>query len=247
MKVVDYDGVASTYDRRYVRNRYDGILACLHTFIHAESGTAVAEVGCGTGHWLADLSQDWLRKVAGLDLSAGMLEQARAAAPTALLVRGSAERLPWRDACFDRIFCVNALHHFKDPESFIFECRRVLRPGGGLLTIGLDPHTGRDRWWVYDFFPAALLADRQRYPSTSKIREWLAAAGFRQPATQVAQHILAEKPFEAALNDGLVDRRATSQLLVISDADYESGIRRLAAERPVLRSDVLLYATTAWT
>ena len=87
-----------------------------------------------------------------------------------LLVRGTAERLPWADASFDRVFCVNALHHFFDARAFVTECRRVLRAGGGLLTIGLDPHTGLDRWWVYDFFPAALEADRQRYASTASIR-----------------------------------------------------------------------------
>ena len=26
-----------------------------------------------------------------------------------------------------------------------------------LLTIGLDPHHGADRWWIYEFFPAAWL------------------------------------------------------------------------------------------
>jgi ubiquinone/menaquinone biosynthesis C-methylase UbiE len=246
MHPVNYDVVAPAYDRRYDRNRYDGVRTCLHRFV--EGGPlAVAEVGCGTGHWLAELSPAGFPVLAGLDLSSGMLAQARAAVPTAWLVRGRAEQLPWADACLDRLFCVNALHHFRDRSAFVFECRRVLRPGGGLMTIGLDPHRGEDQWWVYDYFPPALRADLLRYPSTSMIRDALGAAGFREPTTDVAEHFHGQIPFEKAREQGFLDRRATSQLMVISDDDYDAGIKRLMAERPLLRSNVRLYATTAWT
>jgi len=243
---VNYDLVAPEYDRRYERNRYDGVRACLRRFLDDLRGAAVAEVGCGTGHWLAHLSGGTFRPLAGLDLSERMLEQAHIAAPQALLVRGTAGHLPWADDSFDRVFCVNALHHFPDQQGFILECRRVLRSGGGLLTIGLDPHNGADRWWVYDFFPAALHADRRRYPSTAVIRDWLGAAGFREPVTQVAQHLPAEIPFEVAQSEGRMDRRSTSQLMVISDEDYDAGMRQLMTAKPVLRADLRLYATTAW-
>jgi ubiquinone/menaquinone biosynthesis C-methylase UbiE len=246
MKPVDYDVVAPEYNRRYERNRYDGIRDCLHRFVDVHASKRVAEVGCGTGHWLADLSESGRCRLAGLDLSAGMLRQARAAVPAARLVRGTADRLPWPGACFDRVFCVNALHHFRHQQAFIYECRRVLRSGGGLLTIGLDPHSSDDQWWVYDFFPAARQADLLRYPAAETIREWLAAAGFRESATHVAQHIPAEMSLDEARREGFIDRSATSQLMVISDDEYETGMRRLLEERPVLRADLRLYATTAW-
>lgn len=246
MQPVNYDVVAPGYDRRYQRNQYDGVRACLRRFIGDAPGAAVAEVGCGTGHWLADLSDRRFRLLAGLDLSRRMLEQAQITAPKALLVRGTASRLPWADESFDRVFCVNALHHFPDKPAFISECRRVLRSGGGLLTIGLDPHRGDDRWWVYDFFPAALHADRRRYVSTGSIRDWLKTAGFREPVTEVAQHLPSEMTFEVARREGFIDRRSTSQLMVISDEDYAAGMSRMAAEQPVLRADLRLYATTAW-
>ena len=243
---VNYDVVAPEYERRYQRNRYDGVRACLHRFIDDAPGAAVAEVGCGTGHWLADLSDRRFSRLVGLDLSRRMLEQAHIAAPQALLVRGTASHLPWADDSFDRVFCVNALHHFPDQAACIFECRRVLRSGGGLLAIGLDPHTGADRWWVYDFFPAALEADRRRYASTATIRDWFSTAGFREPVTEVAQHLSSEISFEVAQRDGRVDRRSTSQLMVISDEDYAAGMRRMVTEQPVLRADLRLHATTAW-
>jgi ubiquinone/menaquinone biosynthesis C-methylase UbiE len=241
---VDYDVVAPAYDRRYERNRFDGVEATLHRFIDDAGCTDAVEVGCGTGHWLSALGGRSCT-VAGLDLSAEMLHRARSAAPFARLVRGRAEQLPWAAASFDRLFCVNALHHFDDAGAFMVEAHRVLRPGGALLTVGLDPHTHLDSWWIYDYFPAALEADRARYAPTARIRERMEAAGFLDPVTEVAQHLPAAVPFAAATERGMVDRRSTSQLMVVSDADYEEGVRRLRADRPVLHADLRLYATSA--
>jgi len=246
MQPVNYDVVAPAYDRRYEGNRYDGVRTVLQRFVEGAHAAAVAEVGCGTGHWLADLSDGGYSRLFGLDLSPGMLQLAHASAPNARLVRGAANQLPWADHSFDRVFCVNALHHFPDQQAFISECGRVLRCGGGLLTIGLDPHCGSDQWWVYEFFPAALHADRVRYPSTAMMRDWLSAAGFREPVTEVAQCIAMETPFESARQQGSIDRRATSQLIVISDDEYEAGMTYLLTEQPVLRANLRLYATTAW-
>ena len=243
---VDYDVVAPAYDTRYQRNRYDGVEAALHRFIGEPGSADAAEVGCGTGHWLASL-RGRVRTAAGLDLSAMMLRHARAAAPHALLVRGRADRLPWATASFDRLFCINALHHFDDSRSFIIEARRVLRPDGALLTIGLDPHTGLDTWWIYDYFPGALTADRTRYLPAATIRELLEDAGFVDAETEVAQHMPAAIPFALAVERGFVDRRATSQLMVIADAEYEEGLQRVRAEQPILHANLRLFATVART
>jgi SAM-dependent methyltransferase len=143
----------------------------------------------------------------------------------------------------DRVFCINALHHFDDRVAFAREAHRILRSGGTVMVIGLDPHTALDRWWIYDYFPGALAADLVRYPSVEAIRATLEDAGFSDLTTSVAQHIPAAVPFDLAVERGYVDRRSTSQLMVISDAEYEEGVRRLTAERPVLRADLRLYAT----
>ena len=44
-------------------------------------------------------------------------------------VAGDGQRLPFEDASFDGILCLNALHHMPDYETTLKEMRRVLRPG----------------------------------------------------------------------------------------------------------------------
>jgi ubiquinone/menaquinone biosynthesis C-methylase UbiE len=255
---VEYDALAAGYDRRYAVHEYGGVEKVLAQFVAARPAAgpgdrvAALEVGCGTGHWLAVLGAAGCR-CAGVDPSRGMLTHARTAAPAASLVQARAESLPWRPASFDRVIVVKALHHFTALDAFIAEARRVLRPGGGLITIGLDPHTGLDQWWIYDHFPSAVAADRTRYPAAAALRERHAAAGFQACQTIVAQHWAGAVSVADAETRGLLERTSTSQLLVIPDAEYEAGVVRiqtleaLAGEpAPLLRADLRLYATSGW-
>ena len=251
---VDYDLIASAYDQRYGRHEYRGVQRAVLAFAGGERPARVLEVGCGTGHWLAILAGRGTT-VAGVDPSHCMLEHARGAAPSALLVRGRAEALPWQAASFDRVLCVNALHHFVDIAAFIAEAWRVLRPGGGLLIVGLDPHTGRDRWWIYEYFPSALETDRARYPSSDVVRRTMAAAGFVRCETGEVQHQPARVSVSAAIERGLLERSSTSQLMLLNDEEYREGVERIraagaagatGAEEPTLGADLRLYGTTGW-
>jgi SAM-dependent methyltransferase len=239
---VDYDTLAATFDRRYAHNDYSGTAAAIARFVE-KPNEAILEVGCGTGHWLAAATD--ATTVSGIDRSWEMLLRARATAPSAMLAHAAAEHLPFASGTFDRIFCVNALHHFGDHMAFLREAHRVLRRNGALLTIGLDPHTAIDQWWVYDYFPAAREADLRRYPSTDRLRSALLDAGFARASTSVVHHKPVERAFDVAVEQGLLDRHWTSQLLVISDEAYEAGLYRLHAERPMLRADIRLYGTIA--
>jgi ubiquinone/menaquinone biosynthesis C-methylase UbiE len=208
----------------------------------------VLEAGCGTGHWLGFLGGASITAV-GVDPSAGMLEVARMQGRGERLIRARAEALPCRTGTFNRVFCVNALHHFTDPTAFFREARRVLGRGGGLMTVGLDPHTGNDRWWIYDYFPTALIEDRRRYLPAATIREFMEAAGFSSCDTREIQHLSAQMSVSDAACLGCLDPTSTSQLMVISRAEYEAGMKRIRGgegDAAVLRSDLSLYATTGW-
>lgn len=243
---LDYDTVAHQYDRRYTFQSYSGIRESILGFLRSAPLGAVLEVGCGTGHWLNEMAGR-ASLVAGLDPSTRMLARARVAAPAAALVRGSAAQLPFSSAVFDRIVCVNALHHFPSRERFFADARRALKPGGGLLTIGLDPHTERDRWWVYEFFPETLAVDRARFAPVRILRGEVAQAGFTWVESFEADHLESERPLRDAFPRG-IERAFTSQLGVIDDAAFVRGLQRVreAGDDVPLVADLRFYATVGW-
>src|SRR5688572_11407929 len=110
---VNYDQIAQTYDRRYERNDYADVERALQEFVGNQPELCVLEVGCGTGHWLQALQMSG-SYVTGLDFSAKMLARAQKRLPEIDLIRGRANYLPWSTASFDRVFCINAIHHFPD-------------------------------------------------------------------------------------------------------------------------------------
>jgi SAM-dependent methyltransferase len=97
-------------------------------------GARVLEVGCGAASCARWLARQGARPV-GLDLSAGMLAQARAAAGrtgvAVSLVQAGAERLPFGDGVFD-LACsaFGGVPFVADAAAVMREVCRVLRPGG---------------------------------------------------------------------------------------------------------------------
>lgn len=105
------------------------------------AGRTVVEIGCGTG-----LNTIWLsrhaERVLAMDLSAGMLRQARARVkvPNARLVRHDIRR-PWpcAEASADLVLATLVLEHVERLEPVFQETARVLRAGGELLVCELHP------------------------------------------------------------------------------------------------------------
>ena len=248
-----YDSIASVYDRRYNDNDYSGVEAALMAWVGRDLGGRVLEVGCGTGQWLLRLDARGLR-TAGIDASANMLARARVNAPHALLAHAVAEQLPWLSSTFARVFFINAFHHFDDKLQCLTEARRVLCAGGALMAVGLDPHTGLDRWYIYDYFEPALETDRRRYPAAAQIRAWLQGLGFEDVHTEMIQHLRVTLSPRAAIEQGRLGKTVTSQLAILSDEDYRRGLDRFTVamesaesrgESLELHADLRLYATYA--
>lgn len=93
------------------------------------NGLRVLDVGCGTGHQLA-----WLKakgyEVVGVDGSKEMLERARATIPGVELQMAEVDRLPFADASFDFVLCIEVLRYLPSSEACVREMARVLKPGG---------------------------------------------------------------------------------------------------------------------
>jgi 2-polyprenyl-3-methyl-5-hydroxy-6-metoxy-1,4-benzoquinol methylase len=78
------------------------------------------------------------------------------------------DRLPYEDASFEYLSCLEGIEHLEDQFAFVRECARVLRPGGRLLlstpnVLGL---ASRWRYFWTGFFPLAVrpLNEHRRQP-----------------------------------------------------------------------------------
>jgi ubiquinone/menaquinone biosynthesis C-methylase UbiE len=225
---VNYDQVAPVYDQRYAAGGPQGIASALLGLARNLGAKRILEVGCGTGHWLAAL-QPVVHQVYGLDLSFAMLQKAHERKETFYLVRGHAQALPFADRAFDLIFGVNALHHFDHPQAFMRDSGRLLRKGGVLVIIGMDPHAGRDCWYLYDYFAGTYEADLSRYPSAGTVVDWMIAAGFDRVERRVAARIVHTWVGRKVLSDPTLQKNGTSQLVLLTHEAYAAGMARIEA------------------
>ncbi|MDD9371959.1 MAG: ubiquinone/menaquinone biosynthesis methyltransferase [Acidimicrobiales bacterium] len=100
--------------------------------------SVVLDLACGTGDLCREIDAAGLSPI-GVDLSYGMLANARTDAP---LVQGDALRLPARAGAVDGVTCGFALRNLVELAPFFAELSRVLRPGGriALLEVATPPN-----------------------------------------------------------------------------------------------------------
>ena len=102
------------------------------------AGRDVVELGCGTAYFSAWLAREGARPV-GVDLSPEQLETARQCQRDAglsfPLVEANAESVPLPDDSFDLVVSEYGASLWCDPELWIAESARLLRPGGRLVFL----------------------------------------------------------------------------------------------------------------
>jgi ubiquinone/menaquinone biosynthesis C-methylase UbiE len=192
-----YDRWAAKYDEgKHASQSQDAdVLARPLIAALAEIGTSdalVLDVATGTGRLPAALLAEptFGGDVIALDLSREMLVQAAAKlAPyrdRVTLIRHTALPLPFLDASFDAVCCLEALELMPNMEPPLAELARVLRPGGILLTTRGTEASGRVN----------------KIASTERFSTLLHAAGFERieiiPWWKNFNRVWARKPGQSA-------------------------------------------------
>ncbi len=131
----------------------------------------VADLGCGTGQFTAELAGH-VRRVIAVDQSAAMLKTARkrtAGMKNVELKKGDMESLPIEGGSCDAAMLLLVLTYVQQPEAALKEAARVVKPGGKLVIVDLLRH---DR----DGFRRQM---GQQWPGfdTAVLEQWLTDAG----------------------------------------------------------------------
>ena len=131
--------LAPAYDLPFLqqwvyRPPHDEVIAQLR----AHRSRRIADIACGTGI-LSDRIERELHpdEIYGVDMSDGMLNQARARSNRVQWLRGPAEQLPFDDGALDAVVTTSAFHFFDQPAA-LREFHRVLAPGGLVAVAALS-------------------------------------------------------------------------------------------------------------
>lgn len=225
----DYSRIADQFDlgRTLSGTAIETWLRLIAQHIDEENMQTLLDLGCGTGRFALPIARRFRLSVTGADLSPEMLSKA-IEKDLDKLVRWhiqDAEHLTYSDELFDIVFLSQLLQHVEHSQQVIREVHRVLRPGGVLLIryAGLE-QVQTDVEHV--FFPEALLVDQLRYPTVTKVEEWLTTAGFKMISSEeVVQQ--SYQSAEAHLN--AVEIKCMSVLTLISEDSFQEGTYKLRA------------------
>jgi len=143
-------------------------------------GGVVLDVACGTGLYTRPIAKK-ADKVYGIDISQGMLEQARKLAEKAglnniILARADVEKLPFPDQFFDAACCSGALHLFPNTVKAFKEISRVLKPESPLAVMTFT----RRRFLKYKRVYEHLKKSHGAYIfELTELATWLEETGFK--------------------------------------------------------------------
>ena len=163
----------------------------------------IGDLGCGPGH-VARYLRDQGAEVCGVDLSPGMVAEARRLNPGLPLLTGDLLALPVPDGAWGGAAAFYSLIHLTRGElpQAVREMRRVLRPGGlalvafhrGAETIHLDEWWGEAVSVDFHFFQTEEMTDALASGGFTVERVWEREPypGVEHPSQRT--YILARKP-----------------------------------------------------
>lgn len=183
--------------------------------IFAASGagpvSTVLDLACGTG-LVSRRFHGSVGRLVGVDITPAMAAQARPALDQ--FIQADAAVLPLDDASFDAVVCRQGLQ-FMDLNRVLPELRRVLRPGGKLVTADLHAYGPDDQ---DEYFEVLRLRNpaRRNFFANGDMARAVSAAGFDDVTVDAW---ISEEDVGAWANNGAID---DARQRAIRDV-YESG------------------------
>jgi ubiquinone/menaquinone biosynthesis C-methylase UbiE len=183
-----------------MRRRLQLVYGLLKEEIEKRDNPDVLECGCGPGNILEKLIP--LRcRLTGLDLLPRYLEIASQRVPTARLVEGNVERLPFPDNSFDLVYAVGLFQYVDDDRKVASEIARVTKDGGTVLISVANYrmlHLLLDPYYVFRLFrriigikdqaPEGFAESKMHRYSLAQLRDLIQEHGLHQTRSMVTSY-----------------------------------------------------------
>ncbi|NGX46872.1 MAG: Demethylrebeccamycin-D-glucose O-methyltransferase [Chlamydiae bacterium] len=113
---------------------------CVLKKLDISSRDNILEVACGLGLGCSLLMKEFpVQKITGIDISLAQIKRAKkhnkkllSSSQKLKFQIGKAENIPFKDACFSKLFSIEAIQHFLSVYNFANEAFRVIKPKGRL-------------------------------------------------------------------------------------------------------------------
>jgi ubiquinone/menaquinone biosynthesis C-methylase UbiE len=226
-----YDIIGRTYN--HTRRPDPRIAARLMELLSLPSGSAVADIGAGTGNYTNALARAGFRCFA-VDPSLEMARQAEEN-PSVRWISARGESIPLPDRSVDGCVSVLSYHHFEDRGAALAEMQRIA--GKGPLVFFTFCPERLSTFWLYRYFPSMLADARSSFvsaegmveemekwtgraatlhwfPLPRDLADWFAAAGWSRP----------ELYLDAQVRAGI------SSFSRVPGTELEAGLHRLSGD-----------------
>ncbi|MDO8743416.1 MAG: class I SAM-dependent methyltransferase [Candidatus Azambacteria bacterium] len=139
-----------------------------------EKGDKLLDVGCGRGDFAKGFKDAGL-EVFGLDREKGNSEILKGIEVKTGDIKN--DPFPFEGETFDFVFSKSVIEHLLEPDNFMKECRRVLKPGGRIIIMAPDWHS--QRYIFYDDYT-------HRHPYTAAgLKDLLNIYGFKEVGVEI--------------------------------------------------------------
>ena len=199
-------------------------LATIRQSAPLQSGSIVADVGCGTGRFSAGLAELYQSHVIGIDRSVKMLAEARTRNCRAWFCVGDADELPLLRGSVGMVFLSNVIHHLADLQRAAEGFALALEPGGFVVVRNYLREQLRELPYM-EFFPEAMTFSMGSLHSKKEIERAFTRAGFQLASFQSVEQPIADSSLQY-LNK--IRARVYSDLATISDQAFGAGVARMA-------------------
>lgn len=165
-----YDRIGEGYARH--RHADPRIIDTIIELLELPSGSAIADVGAGTGNYSRALAKRGYA-VKAIEPSNVMRSQAETAKSVEWLP-GTAESIPLPTGSVVAAMGIFSFHHFHDPAAGLAEMARVSK-GGTVLLFTFDPREASG-FWFSDYFPDIWRSAFSAFPPIGEVSKMVCAS-----------------------------------------------------------------------
>jgi ubiquinone/menaquinone biosynthesis C-methylase UbiE len=221
---IDYTDISRNYDE--YRSFPEELLRRVVELGGIEAGTAVLEVGCGTGNAAASLRELCRANATGIDRSPAMLKIAAAKGVPVICADADGKSFPLRSSTFDAVIGIYVIHQIQDLEGLFAECHRVIEGGAIVLLTSSHSQISDQHPAIKQFFPSFVSIDVGRFPDLPAVGDALSRAGFE--AIEHGEIAIRRTPLDEAFLEK-VRNKYISTYELIPQEEFRAGVQGLEA------------------